>query len=246
MTARDRSGAAGVVIAGPAGRDPAAPFGALALIMFLCAPVLFANIHIGAIAFVDDGLGTAVELDRAEPVGAVLGILGLGMDGDGQGEEEKGEQRAGHLHPVARACLRHAEPQRACVIGHSPICAPSMSTPRKTLSLSRVVAPAEGPALSAEAQIIAQAVRRKLAITAVYNRTGMTIAPHILYTKHEDLFVDGVVTLRDGKVPPELKLGTFKLAGLNTVSLTVDAFTVQPFYDPTDAKYDGVTVAKVD
>ena len=121
-----------------------------------------------------------------------------------------------------------------------------MSTPRKTLSLSRVVAPAEGPALTGDAQIIAQAVRRKLAITAVYNRTSMVIAPHILYTKHDDLFIDGVVTLRDGKVPAELKLGTFKLAGLNTVSLTVDSFTVQPFYDPADPKYEGVTVAKVD
>lgn len=121
-----------------------------------------------------------------------------------------------------------------------------MSTPRKTLSLSRVVAPVEGPALSGDAQIIAQAVRRKLCITAVYNRIGMTIAPHILYTKHDDPFIDGVVLLRDGKVPAELKLGTFKLAGLNSVSLTADAFTVQPLYDPTDAKYEGVTLAKVD
>lgn len=121
-----------------------------------------------------------------------------------------------------------------------------MSTPRKTLSLSRAVAPSEGPALEGDAQIIAQAIRRKLSITTVYNRTGMTIAPHILYTKHDDLFVDGVVLLRDGKVPAELKLGTFKLAGLNSVSLSLDTFTVQPFYDPTDAKYEGVTVAKVD
>lgn len=234
------------MVARVAGGDPAAPFGAFAFVARLRAAVLFADIRVGTVAAVDHRLGTAVELDRAEPVGAMLGILGLGMDGAGQGEEEQGEQRAGHGRVVAQPGLRHAEPQRACVIGHSPICAPPMSTPRKTLSLSRVVAPADGPALSAEAQIIAQAVRRKLAITAVYNRTGMTIAPHILYTKHEDLFIDGVVTLRDGKVPAELKLGTFKLAGLNNVSLTVDAFTVQPFYDPADAKYDGVTIAKVD
>ncbi|MES2496035.1 MAG: hypothetical protein V4618_07970 [Pseudomonadota bacterium] len=121
-----------------------------------------------------------------------------------------------------------------------------MSTPRKTLSLSSVVAPSEGPALTAEAQIIAQAIRRKLSITAVYNRTGMTIAPHILYTKHDDLFIDGVVLLRDGKVPPELKLGNFKLAGLSSVSLTVDPFTVQSFFAPADAKYDGATIAKVE
>lgn len=121
-----------------------------------------------------------------------------------------------------------------------------MSTPRKTLSLSRTVAPADGPALSPEAQLLAQAVRRKLCIMAVYNRTNMMIAPHILYTKHDDLFIDGVVTLRDGKVPAELKLGTFKLAGLSNVSLTADGFTVQPFYDPADAKYEGVTVSKID
>lgn len=120
-----------------------------------------------------------------------------------------------------------------------------MSTPRKTLSLSRAATPVEGPELSSEAQILVQAIRRRLCITAVYNRTNMTIAPHILYTKHDDLFIDGVVTLRDGRVPAELKLGTFKLAGLNSLSLTVDAFTVQPFYDPSDAKYEGVTVAKV-
>ncbi|ATE64111.1 hypothetical protein [Rhizorhabdus dicambivorans] len=121
-----------------------------------------------------------------------------------------------------------------------------MSTPRKTLSLSRVVAPTEGPALSGDAQIIAQAVRRKLCITAIYNRTSMTIAPHILYTKHDDPFMDGVVVLRDGKVPTEPKLGAFKLAGLNNVMLTADNFTLQPVFDASDAKYEGVTLAKVD
>jgi len=119
-----------------------------------------------------------------------------------------------------------------------------MSTPRKTLSLSRAAAPADGPALSPEAEMLAQAVRRKLCIVAVYNRTAMQIAPHILYTRHDDLFIDGVVTLRDGKVPAELKLGTFKLAGLSNVSLTAENFVVQALYDPSDSKYEGVTVAK--
>jgi hypothetical protein len=123
---------------------------------------------------------------------------------------------------------------------------PDMNAPRKTLSLSRVVAPTEGPALSPEAQLIAQAVRRKLCITAIYNRTPMTIAPHILYTKHDDPFIDGVVTLRDGKVPAEPKLGTFKLAGLNSVMLTADNFAIQQVYDATDAKYEGVTLAKIE
>lgn len=120
-----------------------------------------------------------------------------------------------------------------------------MSTPRKTLSLGRVATPTAGPALSTEAEILAQAIRRKLCIVAVYNRTSMQIAPQILYTKHDDLFIDGVVVLRDGKVPAELKLGTFKLAGLNGVSLTAEPFTAQTLFNPDDAKYEGVTVIKV-
>lgn len=120
-----------------------------------------------------------------------------------------------------------------------------MSTSRKTLSLKAAAVPAAGPAPSTEAELIAQAIRRKLCIVAVYNRTAMQIAPHILYTRHGDLFVDGVALLRDGKVPAELKLGTFKLAGLNNVSLTAESFTVQPLFDPADAKYEGVTVTKV-
>lgn len=120
-----------------------------------------------------------------------------------------------------------------------------MNTPRKTLSLSRVVAPESGPELSPEAQLIAQAIRRKLCITAVYNKTAMVITPHILYTKHDDPFIDGVVTLRDGKVPAEPKLGTFKLAGLNSVMLTADSFEPHALFDPTDAKYEGVTLAKI-
>lgn len=120
-----------------------------------------------------------------------------------------------------------------------------MATPRKTLSLKSPVTPVEGTALSPEAELLAQAISRKLCVVAVYNRTNMTIAPHILYTKHDDLFVDGVVSLREGKVPAEPKLGTFKLAGLSNVSLTADSFSAHMVYDQTDEKYDGVTVVRI-
>lgn len=122
---------------------------------------------------------------------------------------------------------------------------PTMSTPRKTLSLGRAAIPIEGAALSTEAELIVQAIRRKLCIVATYNRTSMQIAPQILYTKHDDLFMDGVAVLRDGKVPAELKLGTFKLAGLNNVSLTAETFTVQSLFNPADTKYEGVTIARI-
>jgi len=122
---------------------------------------------------------------------------------------------------------------------------PRMSAPRKTLSIKPAIALDANQPRTPSADLLAEAIRRKLCVSAVYNKTTMQIAPHILYTRHDEPFLDGVVLLRDGKTPAELKLGTFKLTGLNSLSLTVDNFSVQPLFDAADAKYEGVTLAKV-
>ena len=120
-----------------------------------------------------------------------------------------------------------------------------MSAPRKTLSIKPAIADDANLPRTPAADIVAEAIRRKLCVTAVYNKTAMQIAPHILYTRHDEPFLDGVVMLREGKPPVELKLGTFKLIGLNSLSLTAENFEVQPLFDPADAKYEGVTLTKV-
>ena len=84
---------------------------------------------------------------------------------------------------------------------------------------------------------IFEAIVRMRCLAATYNRTDVTLAPHIIYTRHDDLFVDGVVVERDGKPPRELKVGTFKLAGLGDVRLTARAFFASPLFQPGDPKY---------
>src|SRR3546814_13379799 len=59
---------------------------------------------------------------------------------------------------------------------------------------------------------------------ATYNKMVVKLAPHILYTRHDEMFIDAVTIERDGRPPRELKLGTFKLAGLNDVSLIEETF----------------------
>ncbi|NIJ08236.1 hypothetical protein FHS31_001853 [Sphingomonas vulcanisoli] len=73
----------------------------------------------------------------------------------------------------------------------------------------------------------------------------MKLAPHILYTRHGDLFLDAVAVEREGRVPGELKLGTFKLAGLQIDELAAKTF--QPFseFDPQQQKYQGTTLLAV-
>jgi hypothetical protein len=51
---------------------------------------------------------------------------------------------------------------------------------------------------------------------------------------------------RDGKPPRELKLGTFKLAGLNDTAITSRIFDRYNGFDPRDPKYAGVTIFAIE
>ena len=122
-----------------------------------------------------------------------------------------------------------------------------MQQERKTLSARLTLtkkddAPANAPAVP---KVFVEAIMLRMCVSATYNRTAIKMAPHIVYTKHDELFVDGVVVERDGNPPRELKLGTFKLAGLTELAPTIRPFTPMPLFDPEDAKYAGTTLAKV-
>jgi hypothetical protein len=87
-----------------------------------------------------------------------------------------------------------------------------------------------------------EGIVRQRCLAATYNRTEVTLAPHIIYTRHGDLFIDGVVLERDGRPPKELKLGTFKLAGLNDIEVTDRSFQPDKIFNANDIKYEGVTL----
>jgi len=120
-----------------------------------------------------------------------------------------------------------------------------MQQQRKTLGLKLAPEAVQPELDNPNGRVMREAIKRKLCVAIVYNRTAMTLAPHIAYTRHEEPFVDGVVLEREGKPPRELKLGTFKLAGLSGVTLTPVAFEIQPLYEADNPKYEGVTLCKV-
>ena len=91
-----------------------------------------------------------------------------------------------------------------------------------------------------------EAIVRQLAVTATYNKGSVTIAPHVLYTRHGEIYVDAVTVERDGKPPREEKLGTFKLDGLGDPAVTARAFTPSTLFEPDAEKYDGVTLMAVE
>jgi hypothetical protein len=91
-----------------------------------------------------------------------------------------------------------------------------------------------------------EAIALRKCIRGTYNRMRVVLAPHILFTRHDELFIDAVTVERDGQPPREVKIGTFKLAGLKDVSLTDRPFNLQPIFDPRDEKYAGVTLFAVE
>ncbi|WP_176595955.1 MULTISPECIES: hypothetical protein [Sphingobium] len=92
-----------------------------------------------------------------------------------------------------------------------------------------------------------EAIALQKCLTATYNKMAVKLAPHILYTRHDEMFIDAVTIERDGRPPRELKLGTFKLAGLNDVSLIEEKFeAMHGLYDQSDSKYKGVTLFAVE
>ncbi|WP_239017815.1 hypothetical protein [Sphingomonas aracearum] len=114
-----------------------------------------------------------------------------------------------------------------------------------TLTLKRP-AVAAAPAAPACTPIIFEAIVRKMCLSATYNRVEMTLAPHILYTKHDELFMDAEPIAREGKPPREPKIATFKLAGLSAVRLTPRAFQRSPLFEADAERYSGVTLMAIE
>jgi hypothetical protein len=95
-------------------------------------------------------------------------------------------------------------------------------------------------------QTLLEAIALKKIVVATYNRTRMKLAPHILYTRNDSLFVDAVALEKEGAPPKEKKLGSFKLDGLSDIALGDQHFELQEVFDPAEPRYDGSTLFKVE
>lgn len=104
--------------------------------------------------------------------------------------------------------------------------------------------PAPEPALATPT--VLEAIVRKRCLSATYNRTRMILAPHILYTRHGALYVDAVVVSKEGMLPREEKVGTFKLDGLKELTLLEREFAVSALFDAGLEKYAGETLMAVE
>lgn len=93
---------------------------------------------------------------------------------------------------------------------------------------------------------ILEGIVKRRCIVATYNRQRVVLAPHILYTRHGELHLDGVAVERDGKPPRELKFGTYRLTGLNEIAASDRPFFPAEDFNPGAELYRDVTMLAVE
>jgi hypothetical protein len=91
-------------------------------------------------------------------------------------------------------------------------------------------------------RIVLEAIATRKCLEGVYNRMAVKLAPHILYTRHDELYVDAVTLERDGRPPREPKVGSFKVTGIHDPRVGDQSFEPQPIFDRDAERYVGTTL----
>lgn len=92
---------------------------------------------------------------------------------------------------------------------------------------------------------ILEAIALKQCLTAVYNGTAFVLAPHILYTRRDLVYLDAVPLFKNQTPPREEKMATFKVDGMSDIALADTPFGVSPLYQPWLDKYRDTTLFAV-
>lgn len=92
---------------------------------------------------------------------------------------------------------------------------------------------------------ILESIALKRCLTAAYNGTDFVLAPHILYTRRDLVYLDAVPLFKNQAPPREEKMATFKVDGMSDIALAETPFVVSPLYQPWLDKYRDTTLFAV-
>lgn len=93
--------------------------------------------------------------------------------------------------------------------------------------------------------LLLEAIALKKCVTTIYNGVAMKLAPHVLYSKNNALFIDAVTLEKHGEPPREKKLGAFHLQGLNELTLVDEHFEPDALFEAEAEKYAGAALFMV-
>lgn len=73
-------------------------------------------------------------------------------------------------------------------------------------------------------RLLIEAIATRRLVTADYNARTITLAPHLLFERHGDLFIGAYNPAKSRRSDEEPSLGYFKLKGLSNIALSPDNF----------------------
>ncbi|AMK23184.1 hypothetical protein GG804_02300 [Sphingomonas histidinilytica] len=119
-----------------------------------------------------------------------------------------------------------------------------MSENRRILSLClQDDEPAEN---DPDENVFAHAIANHLCVRVTHNRGLMILAPHVVFTRGGERFVDAVVIERNGERPAEPKLDMLKFSSLKGPVITSEPFFPFQDYDAGDDRYAEKIIARID
>jgi len=94
-------------------------------------------------------------------------------------------------------------------------------------------------------RVILEAIATKHCLKAGYNGTSFILAPHILYTRRDLVYLDAVPFMKNDAPPREEKMATFKVDGMSDIELAEEVFEPSLLFEPWQDKYRDTTLFSV-
>jgi hypothetical protein len=106
------------------------------------------------------------------------------------------------------------------------------------------VAAAE-PTIADARLMLMEAIIHQRLVSARYNNSTITFAPHQLFERNGDLFVSALNLSKAWRSADDHRLGQFKLVGLSVVELLQEAFEPLVNYQAATPRVDDVLVLSI-
>ncbi len=90
-----------------------------------------------------------------------------------------------------------------------------------------------------------EAIARRQTVTAQYNGSRMTLAPHLMFERRGDLFVSALNLGKNWRSADDRRLGHFKLDGLAAADVTGEGFSPLPSYEAAPPHEDDTLILAI-
>lgn len=93
--------------------------------------------------------------------------------------------------------------------------------------------------------VMMEGIARRRIVEATYNSTVITLAPHLLFERHGDLYLSALNLNKNWRSDEDPRLGQFKIAGLASAAILEEEFEPLPNFMGEAPRPDDTVLLKV-